>query len=68
MQWGKEQAKAFEALKKYNENLAVMSSPSDKAELLPYIATSGAAVNTVLVEERMIEGALTQVPIYVGTP
>ena len=34
MQWGKEQAKAFEALKAYIENLVIMSSPSEKAELL----------------------------------
>ena len=41
-----------------------MSSPSEKAELLLYISTSGAAVSAALVEERTIEGALTQVPIY----
>ena len=41
-----------------------MSSPSDKAELLSYIATSGAAVSAALVEERTVEGTLTQVPIY----
>ena len=58
MQWGKEQAKAFEALKKYNENLAVMSSASKKAELLLYIAMSGAAVSIALVEERTVEAAL----------
>ena len=46
MQWGEEQAKAFEALKTFIENLAIMSSPSEKAELLLYIATSGAAVQT----------------------
>ena len=64
MQWGEEQAKAFEALKTFIENLAVMSSPSEKAELLLYIATSGAAVSAALVEERLIEGELKQVPIY----
>ena len=64
MEWGEEQAKAFEALKKYIENLAVMSSPSEKAELLLYISTSGAAVSAALVEELTVEGALTQVPIY----
>jgi len=64
MQWGEEQAKAFEALKTYIENLAIMSSPSEKAELLLYIATSGAAVNAALVEERSIEGKLKQVSIY----
>ena len=64
MQWGEEQAKAFEALKAYIENLAIMSSPSEKAELMLYIATSGAAVSAALVEERSIEGELKQVPIY----
>ena len=29
-----------------------------------YISTSGAAVSAALVEERMVEGALTQAPIY----
>ena len=56
--------KAFEALKAYIENLAIMSSPSEKAELLLYIATSGAVVSAVLVEERSVEGELKQVPIY----
>ena len=64
MQWGEEQMKAFEALKAYIENLAIMSSPSEKAELLLYIATSGAAVSAALVEERSVKGELKQVPIY----
>ena len=34
MQWGEEQSKAFEALKSYIEKLTMMSSPSEKAELL----------------------------------
>ena len=63
LEWGEEQAKAFEDLKQYIEKLAVMSSPSEK-ELLLYISTSGAAVSAALVEECAIEGALTQVPIY----
>ena len=33
-QWGLEKDKAFEDLKVYLENLAVMTSPSLKAELL----------------------------------
>ena len=64
MEWGKEQAKAFEALKHYIENLAVMSRPLDKAALLLYNATSGTSVSAALVEERTVEGALTQEPIY----
>jgi len=59
MEWGEEQAKAFEDIKQYIEKLAVMSSPSEKAELLLYISTSGAAVSAALVEECTIEGALT---------
>ena len=35
-----------------------------KAELLLYIATTGAAVSAALVEERLIEGELKKVPIY----
>ena len=34
MQWGEEQSKAFEALKSYIEELTIMSSPSEKTELL----------------------------------
>ena len=41
-----------------------MSNPSKKAELLLYIATSGAAISAALVEERSIKGELKQVPIY----
>ena len=50
MEWGEEQAKAFEALKQYIENLAVMSSPSEKVELLLYIATLGATDSAALIE------------------
>ena len=41
-----------------------MSSPSEKAELLLYIATSGVAVSATLVEERIVDGLLKLVPIY----
>jgi hypothetical protein len=61
---GEEQSKAFEALKAHIEKLAIMSNPSEKVELLLYITTSGAAVSAALVEERMIEGELKQIPIY----
>ena len=61
---GEEQSKAFEGLKAHIEKLAIMSTPSEKAELLLYIASSGAAINAALVEERMIEGELKQIPIY----
>ena len=62
--WGTEQDKAFEDLKKYLENLAVMTSPSPGAELLLYIATSSSAVSAALVEERTVESTLKQLPIY----
>ena len=61
---GRRAGEGLQALKKYIENLAVMSSPSEKAELLLYITTSGVAVSAALVEERTVEGALTQEPIY----
>jgi hypothetical protein len=61
---GSEKQRAFEDLKMYNENLAVMSSPSPKAERLLHIATSRVAINAALVEEHKIEGVLKQVPIY----
>ena len=41
-----------------------MTSPSPGAELLLYIATSSSAVSAALVEERMVEGSLKQLPIY----
>ena len=52
-------------MKKYIENLAVMSSPTLKAELLLYTASSRQAVHAALVEERKPEGMLKQVPIYI---
>ena len=57
MEWGEEQAKVFEDLKQYIEKLAVMSSPSEKAELLLYISILGAAISAALVKERTVEGA-----------
>ena len=62
--WRPEQDKAFEDLKQYLENLAVMTSPSSGAELLLYIATSSFVVSAALVEERMVEETLKQLPIY----
>jgi len=62
--WGPEQHKAFEELKQYLENLAVMTSPSPRAELLLYIAASSSTVSAALVEERMVEEMLKQFPIY----
>ena len=62
--WGPEQDRAFEDLKKYLENLAVLTSPSPEAESLLYIATSHSAVSTALIEERIAEGTLKQFPIY----
>jgi len=62
--WGPEQDKAFEDLKKYLENLAVMTSPSSGIELLLYIATSSSAVCAALVKKRTVKGTLKQLPIY----
>jgi hypothetical protein len=50
-QWGAEQQQAFEDLKKYLEEAAVMTKPSPKAELLLYIAATDTAVSALLVEE-----------------
>jgi hypothetical protein len=63
-QWGAEKQQAFEDLKKYLEEAAVMTKPSPKAELLPYIAATDTAVSAVLVEERIEAEALKQFPIY----
>jgi ribonuclease HI len=63
-QWGAEQQQAFEDLRNYLEEAAVMSKPSPKADLLLYIAATDAAVNTVFVEERMESDTLRQFPIY----
>lgn len=41
-----------------------MTSPSPGVELLLYIATSSSAVSATLVEERMVEDTLKQLPIY----
>jgi hypothetical protein len=63
-QWGPKQQQAFDDLKKYLEDAAVMTKPSPKAELLLYIAATDTAVSAVLVEERKEEDALKQFPIY----
>jgi hypothetical protein len=63
-QWGAEQQQAFEDLKKYLEEAAVMTKPSLKAELLLYIAATDTTVSAVLVEERREAEALKQFPIY----
>jgi hypothetical protein len=63
-QWGAEQQQAFEDLKKYLEEAAVMTKPSPKAELLLYIAATDTVVGAVLVEERKEADALKQFPIY----
>ena len=41
-----------------------MTSPSPVAELLLYISTSSSAVSAALVEEKIVEGTLKQLPIY----
>jgi hypothetical protein len=57
-QWGTEQQQAFEDLKKYLEEAAVLTKPSPKAELLLYIAATDTSVSVVLVEERKEADAL----------
>jgi hypothetical protein len=59
-----EQQQAFEDLKKYLEEAAVMTKPPPKAELLMYIAATDTAVSAVLVEERKETNALKQFSIY----
>jgi 4-hydroxy-3-methylbut-2-enyl diphosphate reductase IspH len=66
-QWGVEQQQAFEDLRNYLEEVAIMSKPSSKADLLLYIAATDTAVSAVLVEERMEADTLKQFPIYYVT-
>lgn len=54
--WGAEEQKAFEELKAYLENMAVLTSPGKKVKLLLYITSSNLALSTVLVEESEVEG------------
>jgi hypothetical protein len=61
---GPEEQEAFEQFKTYLENLAVLTSPRDKAMLLFYIAASVSAVSAALVEEKYEEGKLKQVLVY----
>ena len=44
--------------------MAVTTRPTPGAELQLYIATSSSAVSAALVEERMNEGTVKQLPIY----
>lgn len=62
--WGLEQQEAFEVFKAYLENIAVLASPTAKAELILYISTSDNALGAVLVEEQQEHGERRQVPIY----
>jgi hypothetical protein len=62
--WGAEQQQAFEDLRNYLEEVAVMYKPSPKADLLLHIATTDTVVSAVLVEERMEADTLKQLPIY----
>jgi hypothetical protein len=63
-QCGVEQHQAFEDLKNYLEEAAVMTKPSPKAELLLYISVTDTTVSAVLVEERMEADTLKLFPIY----
>jgi hypothetical protein len=63
-QWGTEQQQAFEDLKKYLEEVAVVTKQLPKAELLLYIVATDTAVSAVLVEERKEADTLKQFPIY----
>lgn len=63
LSWGPSQHEAFEGLKQYLENLVVLASPTLKADLLLYIASSESTVSASLVEERNIEGKVKQLPI-----
>jgi hypothetical protein len=56
--WGAEQQQAFEDVRNYLEEVAVMSKPSPKADILLYISATDTAVSVVLVEERMEADAL----------
>jgi hypothetical protein len=61
--WGPKSMRHFN-FKSYLENLAVLTSPGDKAKLLLYIAASASAVSAALVEEKYEEGQLKQLPVY----
>jgi hypothetical protein len=63
-QWGAEQQQSFEDLKNYMEEVAVMSKPSPKAELLLCITATDTVVSAVLVKERMEADTFRQFPIY----
>jgi hypothetical protein len=67
-QWGAEQQQAFEDLRNYLEEAAVMSKQSLKADLLMYIAATDTTVSAVLVEERMEADTPKQFPIYCDNP
>jgi hypothetical protein len=62
--WGAEQQQAFEDLRNYLEEVAIMMRQSSKVDLLLYIIATETAVSAVLVEERMEADALKQFSIY----
>jgi hypothetical protein len=62
--WGPEQAAAFDSLKQYLSELAVLTSPDSSLPLLLYVAASPHAVSAALVQEQTVEGVVRQCPVY----
>ena len=63
-EWGHEQSKALQELKKHLQNMVKMTSLDPKDVLLLYITASYSAVSAALVLEREVEGKKQQLPVY----
>jgi hypothetical protein len=62
--WGPDQAAAFESLKQYLSDLAILTSLDPVLPLLLYIAASPSAVSATLVQEKAKDDKAHQCPVY----
>jgi hypothetical protein len=64
IEWGPEQSRAFQQLKRYLASTLIVTTPSLEAPLLLYVVAFDHAVSGVLVQEKEVELRVIQQPIY----
>ena len=64
VEWGLQQSKAFQQLKRYMATKLLVIVPYPEAPLLLYVAASDHAVSGVLVQEKEEEFKVIQQPVY----
>ena len=63
VEWGLQQSKAFQQLKRYMATKLLVIVPYPEAPLLLYVAASDHAVSGVLVQEKEEESKIIQQPV-----